>query len=58
MSNKETALKFMASMGAGQMDMSLATDDIQWWVPGRGLMSKAEFFELARSEERRVGKEC
>jgi len=47
MSNKETALRFMESMGSGNMDLSLTTDDIQWWVPGRGLMSKADFFELA-----------
>lgn len=47
MSNKETALKFVESMSAGQMDLSLLTDDIQWWVPGRGLMSKADFFDLA-----------
>jgi len=44
MSNKETALRFMESMGSGNMDLSLTTDDIQWWVPGRGLMSKADFF--------------
>jgi ketosteroid isomerase-like protein len=47
MSNKETALKFVESMSAGQMDLSLLTDDIQWWVPGRGLMSKEDFFALA-----------
>ena len=47
MSNKATALKFMESMGSGQMDLSLTTEDVQWWVPGRGLMSKTEFFELA-----------
>ena len=45
--NKKTALAFMASMSAGGMDLSLLTDDIQWWVPGRGLMSKADFFALA-----------
>ena len=47
MSNKETALRFVESMSAGQMDLSLLTDDIQWWVPGRGTMSKADFFALA-----------
>jgi hypothetical protein len=45
--NRKTALKFMESMNAGQMDLSLLTDDIHWWVPGRGLMNKEDFFALA-----------
>jgi ketosteroid isomerase-like protein len=47
MSNKETALKFVESMSRGEMDLSLLTDDIQWWVPGRGTMSRDDFFALA-----------
>jgi ketosteroid isomerase-like protein len=47
MSNKETALRFVESMSVGQMDLSLLTDDVQWWVPGRGTMSKAAFLDLA-----------
>ena len=47
MSNKETALRFVESMSVGQMDLSLLTDDVQWWVPGRGTMSKADFLDLA-----------
>jgi ketosteroid isomerase-like protein len=47
MSNKETALKFVDSMSRGEMDMSMLTDDVEWWVPGRGTMSKADFLELA-----------
>ncbi|HEX4504772.1 MAG TPA: nuclear transport factor 2 family protein [Alphaproteobacteria bacterium] len=47
MSNKETALKFVESMSRGDMDLSLLTDDIQWWVPGRGTMSRDDFFALA-----------
>jgi ketosteroid isomerase-like protein len=49
MSNKETALRFVESMSAGKMDLSLLTDDVQWWVPGRGTMSRDEFFALADS---------
>jgi ketosteroid isomerase-like protein len=45
--NRRTALKFVESMSAGQMDLSLLTDDVQWWAPGRGLLSKTEFFALA-----------
>ena len=47
MSNTETALKFVESMSRGEMDLSLLTDDIQWWVPGRGTMSRDDFFALA-----------
>ena len=49
MSNTETALKFVDSMSRGEMDLSLLTDDIQWWVPGRGTMSRDDFFALAGS---------
>jgi len=45
--NKKTALDFMASMAAGGFDESLLTDDVTWWVPGRGTMSKQDFFALA-----------
>ena len=45
--NRRTALKFLEAMSAGQIDESLMTEDIQWWVPGRGLLSKAEFYALA-----------
>jgi ketosteroid isomerase-like protein len=45
--NRETALKFMASMQAGGLDESLLTDDVCWWVPGRGTVSKAEFKAMA-----------
>ncbi len=45
--NKKTALKFMESMSAGGVDESLLTPDVQWWVPGRGTMSKQDFFALA-----------
>jgi ketosteroid isomerase-like protein len=47
--NKKTALKFMESMAAGGFDESLLTDDVTWWVPGRGTMSKQDFFALAGS---------
>jgi ketosteroid isomerase-like protein len=41
--NRATALKMMASMGAGGLDESILTDDVSWWVPGRGTVTKAEF---------------
>jgi ketosteroid isomerase-like protein len=45
--NRKTALQFMDSLNAGEMDLSLLTDDVHWWAPGRGVMTKEEFFELA-----------
>jgi ketosteroid isomerase-like protein len=45
--NRETALKMMASMAAGGLDETLLTDDVCWWVPGRGTVSKDEFKAMA-----------
>jgi ketosteroid isomerase-like protein len=45
--NRETALKMMAAMEAGGLDETLLTDDVSWWVPGRGTVSKAEFQGMA-----------
>jgi ketosteroid isomerase-like protein len=41
--NRKTALKMMASMSAGGLDESILTEDVSWWVPGRGTVTKAEF---------------
>jgi ketosteroid isomerase-like protein len=35
------------TMGAGGLDESLLTDDVSWWVPGRGTVTKAEFIGMA-----------
>jgi ketosteroid isomerase-like protein len=45
--NRETALKMMAAMQAGGLDETLLTDDVSWWVPGRGTVTKAEFQGMA-----------
>ena len=45
--NRKTALKMMAAMEAGGLDESLLTDDVSWWVPGRGTVTKAEFKGMA-----------
>ncbi len=45
--NRKTALKMIASMSAGGLDESLLTDDVSWWVPGQGDVSKAEFIGMA-----------
>lgn len=45
--NRATALKLMESMAEGGFDETLLTDDVCWWIPGRGTVSKAEFFGMA-----------
>ena len=45
--NRRTALKFFEALSSGRLDETLITDDIAWWVPGRGTLSKAEFMALA-----------
>ncbi len=45
--NRQTALRMMAVMGAGDLDETILTDDVAWWVPGRGTVSKAEFKAMA-----------
>ncbi len=45
--NRKTALKMVETMGAGGLDESLLTDDVTWWVPGRGTVTKAEFKGMA-----------
>ncbi len=45
--NRVTALKMVASMGAGGLDETILTDDVSWWVPGRGTVTKAEFKGMA-----------
>lgn len=43
--NKETVIRFLQSMATGT-DYSLACDDMRWWIPGRGHISREEFQTL------------
>ena len=45
--NRATALKLVATLGAGAPDMSLMTDDAIWWAPGRGEYGNAAFAKIA-----------
>jgi ketosteroid isomerase-like protein len=45
--NRKTALRMMAAMEAGGLEESILTDDVSWWVPGRGTVTKAEFQGMA-----------
>lgn len=44
--NRRTALKFIESLGADQMDLSLTTEDLQWWGPRMGFVSIPEFLKI------------
>lgn len=41
--NRQTALKMISAMAEGRLDETLITDDITWWVPGIGTVSKPAF---------------
>jgi len=41
--NKQTVLAFIASLGRGEIDPALLTDDAVWWIPGRGIIDRATF---------------
>jgi ketosteroid isomerase-like protein len=45
--NRKTALKMMAAMEAGGLDETILTEDVSWWVPGRGAVTKTEFQGMA-----------
>jgi ketosteroid isomerase-like protein len=45
--NRATALKLVATLGAGAPDMSLVTDDAVWWTPGRGEFDNETFAKMA-----------
>ena len=45
--NRKTALMMVTAMEAGGLDESILTDDVSWWVPGRGAVTKGEFKGMA-----------
>ena len=45
--NRATALKLVATLGAGAPDVSLLTEDAIWWAPGRGEFDNATFLKTA-----------
>jgi ketosteroid isomerase-like protein len=45
--NRAKAIRMVETMAGGKLDDSLLTPDVQWWVPGRGFLSRAEFQLLA-----------
>ncbi len=47
--NRATALKMVATLGAGSPDPSLLTEDAIWWAPGRGEYDNQTFLKIAGS---------
>jgi hypothetical protein len=45
--NRKTALKMMADLEAFCLDDAILTEDVSWWVPGRGAISRTMFEEMA-----------
>jgi hypothetical protein len=52
--NKKTAIAFVESMPRTGIDVNVVTDDAQWWVPGTGWLSRAEFLKLVEMFGERV----
>jgi uncharacterized protein len=53
--NRQVVLSFMQSMSEGKRDANLLTEDVQWWVPGRGLLDPETFFTLANAFRQVLG---
>ncbi|RVT93670.1 nuclear transport factor 2 family protein [Sphingomonas crocodyli] len=47
--NKDLAIRFINSISSGERDMSLLADDITWWVPGRGVLDRETFLQVANA---------
>jgi ketosteroid isomerase-like protein len=46
--NRATALRMIEALSAGELDESILTEDVAWWVPGQGIVSKAAFLTMAQ----------
>ena len=44
--NRRTALRMLERISQGIIDDELVTEDVYWWVPGQGNMTRAEFSVL------------
>lgn len=45
-SNRDIALQMIEKISAGIIDETLVTEDVCWWIPGRGTTTKADFIEI------------
>ncbi len=46
--NRATAIRLINRLAEGVIDEAVVTEDATWWVPGRGVFSKAAFAEIAK----------
>ena len=53
--NKKTAIAFVEAMARTGIDVTVVTDDAQWWVPGTGWLSRGQFMKLVEMFGERVG---
>jgi ketosteroid isomerase-like protein len=53
--NKKTAIAFVESMPQTGIDVNVVTDDAQWWIPGTGWLTRAQFMTLVEKFGERVG---
>ncbi len=47
--NRATALSLVSTLGAGEPDVTLLTDDSTWWAPGRGEFGTEAFLKVSRA---------
>jgi ketosteroid isomerase-like protein len=52
--NRKIAIAFVESMPRTGIDGNVVTDDAQWWVPGTGWLSRAQFMKLVEGFGERV----
>jgi uncharacterized protein len=47
--NRSTALRLIEALSKGIIDEATVTEDVCWWVPGRGIVNKADFGKIAKT---------
>ena len=47
--NRLTALRLIEGLSKGFIDEALVTEDVSWWVPGRGIINKTDFGKIAKT---------
>ena len=52
--NRKIAIALVESMPRTGIDGNVVTDDAQWWVPGTGWLSRAQFMKLVEGVGERV----
>jgi hypothetical protein len=47
--NRLTALRLIEGLSKGVIDEAIVTEDVSWWVPGRGIINKADFGKIVKT---------